>query len=180
MSPNGLRTLLISPDFPTAFLTALKPSPTAPLAPTIPATPPATLPSILKPPVTAFLPVATVLARCSILSNLGYTTGTGINQRQCCTLGGRTATLGNKPWYVGPAMTWCGLRSDLQSGPTTTTDGPRYLMKCHPVPVTVKISMSSETLRRMSRLVWCWKSRYISMPIRPMFLNILLNCMYSG
>lgn len=29
-------------------------------------------------------------------------------------------------------------------------------------------------------VVWCWKSRYISMPTRPMFLNMLLNCMYSG
>ena len=97
MSPKGLITPDMRPLLPTTLLTALKPSLTAPFAPTIPATPPATLPSMLKPPVTAFLPVLTVLTRCSMLSSRGNTSGTGIVQMQCCTEGGSTATLGNRP-----------------------------------------------------------------------------------
>jgi hypothetical protein len=42
--------------------------------------------------------------------------------------------LRNVPWYVGPAITWCGFLSERQSGPTTTTPGPRYLTKCQPPP----------------------------------------------
>src|SRR5437762_14187288 len=107
-------------------------------------------------------------------------TGTEIMRMQCWMLCGSIAILGKRPWYVGPAMTWCGFRSLRQSGPTTTTAGPRNLTKCHPVPVMVNRSLSSETPRRISSVVWCWNSRYISIPIRPMFLNMLLNCMYSG
>ena len=32
----------------------------------------------------------------------------------------------------------------------------------------------------MSRVVWCWKSRYQCTATRPMFLNMDENCMYSG
>lgn len=90
------------------------------------------------------------------------------------------ATLGNIPWYVGPAMTRFWFLSDRRSGPTTTTDGPRYLTKCHPVPVIVKRSRSWLTLRRISIVVWCWNNRYISMAIRPMFLNMADCCIYAG
>jgi hypothetical protein len=74
-------------------------------------------------------------------------TGTGIIQMQCCTLDGSSATFGKSPWYVEPAMTCVRVRSDRVSGPTTTTAGPRYLMKCHPVPVMVNRSMSSWDIR---------------------------------
>jgi hypothetical protein len=52
---------------------------------------------MLKPPVTNFLPVATVFAIDSTASNRGYMIGTGKSQIQCCTLGGKTAIFGNNP-----------------------------------------------------------------------------------
>jgi len=104
-------------------------------------------------------------------------TGTEIIQMQCCTLGGSVATLGKMPWYVGPAMTRVCVRSERQSGPMTTTAGPRNLTKCHPDPVMVNRSMSELTLRRISTVVWCWKSRYMSMAMRPMPLKTADDCM---
>lgn len=77
-------------------------------------------------------------------------------------------------------MTRLWFLSDLQSGPTTTTAGPRYLTKCQPWPVMVKRSVSLLTFRRISTVVWCWKSKYISTAMRPTFLNIWDPCMYSG
>lgn len=74
-------------------------------------------------------------------------------------------------------MTRFCVLSDRQSGPTTTTAGPRYLTKCQPAPVMVKRSWSELTLRSISTVVWCWKRRYISMATRPMFLNTAEDCM---
>lgn len=99
---------------------------------------------------------------------------------QCCTLGGSTAILGNRPWYVGPASTCDCDRSLRVSGPTNTTLGPKNLTKCQPVPVMVKRSMSVLTARRISWFVWCWKRRYMSVPNRPRFLTTADVCMYSG
>lgn len=71
MSPKGLRIPPIRPDLPTARLTESNPDPTAPLAPTTPATELVTLPSRLYVPVTAFFPVAIVLVMLSAASILG-------------------------------------------------------------------------------------------------------------
>lgn len=176
-SPNWFSTLPIRPDLPTAFFTVVKPCATTSLPPTTPATELVTLPSRLYVVLTAFLPVANVLASVSMASRRGYTTGTDTIQMQCCTLGGSSATLGKMPWYVGPASTRLCVRSDRQSGPTTTTAGPRYLTKCQPAPVMVNRSRSDEMLRSISTVVWCWNSRYISMAMRPMLRKMADCCM---
>lgn len=179
-SPNWLRTLPMRPPLPTAFFTCVKPEATTSLPPTMPATELVTLPSTLYPVLTTFLPVVTAEAKLSTASRRGYTSGTETIQMQCCTLGGSVATLGKMPWYVGPAMTRLCVLSDRQSGPTTATAGPRNLTKCQPCPVMVNMSRSLLTLRKMSTVVWCWKSRYISTATLPIFLNICDCCMYSG
>lgn len=176
-SPNWFTTLPMSPDLPTAFFTWLNPCATMSLPPTIPATELVTLPRTLYVVLTAFLPVANVLAKLSTVSSRGYTMGTDSIHRQCWTLGGNMAILGKMPWYVGPASTRFCVRSDRKSTPTTTTAGPRYLTKCQPWPVTVKRSRSWLTFRSTSSVVWCWKSRYMSTATRPMFLNICEFCM---
>ena len=70
-SPNGFSTSFINPLLPTAFFTPWKPLCTTSFAPTTPATPPATLPSILKPPVTTRFPVVATWATCSTASSRG-------------------------------------------------------------------------------------------------------------
>ncbi len=180
ISPKLLSTLDIRPDLPTAFFIDANPCCTTSFPPTTPATELVTLPSRLYVVLTAFLPVCSVFASVSTVSMRGYTTGTEIIQIQCCTLGGSSATLGNRPWYVGPASTRACVRSDRQSGPTTTIAGPRYLTKCQPAPVIVNRSWSVCTLRRISIVVWCWNSKYISMAMRPMFLKMDVCCMYAG
>lgn len=77
---------------------------------------------------------------------------------------------------MGPAMTRAWVRSDRQSGPTTAMAGPRYLTKCHPVPVTVNMSRSVRKFRMISVVVWCWNKRYISVATRPMFLKMAEDC----
>jgi len=71
ISPNWFSTLPISPDLPTAFLTSLKPCCTTSLPPTTPATELVTLPRMLYVVLTAFLPVANVLASVSTVSSRG-------------------------------------------------------------------------------------------------------------
>lgn len=96
-SPNWLRTLPIKPPLPTAFLTWENPMATASFPPMTPATELVTLPKMLYVVLTAFFPAATVLARLSTASSLGYSTGTDTIHTTCCTLGGSIATLGNIP-----------------------------------------------------------------------------------
>jgi hypothetical protein len=45
------------------------------------------------------------------------------------------------PTYQGLFPKIAMFLSERQSGPTTTTPGPRYLTKCQPVPVIVKRSI---------------------------------------